>query len=85
MDYEDIRREMAKVTINFEREIINAVVRFLGQYYSCRPVEAQSYQVAAATAIVCETYKVPTVTSASPTGSGIKIENVMQHIGTLSK
>ena len=76
---------MAKIEINFDTGIIKEVARFLDAYFSSRPVENQCYQVAAATAIICETYRLPTVASSSSAGSGIKIEKIMRNIGTLSK
>ena len=53
MNEEVIRGEMAKININFEQAVIVKVARFLKAYYSRNPIEKPSYEIAAATAIIC--------------------------------
>ena len=53
MNEETVRREMAKMSINFDLVVIGKVLDFLKAYYSRNPVEKPSYEVAAATAIIC--------------------------------
>ena len=85
MDYDSIRQEMSKITITFDHAIINQVVSFLKTYFARNPLQNISYQVAAATAIACESIKLPTMVSHCSTGSGITIETIMRNIGCLSK
>lgn len=73
MDYQDVRREMAKISINFDLAIIDSVVGFLNIYFKDNPVVKPSYQVAAATSIVCESIKFASINQQIQTDSGIKI------------
>ena len=76
---------MDKISINFDLTIIHHVSVFLSSYFSTHPLEKPAYQVAAATAIACESVQLPTIGRSQTTGSGLTIESVMRHIQNLSR
>jgi hypothetical protein len=58
---------------------------FLGRYIGPQSPQDAQYHILAACAIIAETTRVSTVDGRAQTGSGVKVENVMRHLGELSK
>lgn len=85
IDEATIQKELFKLNIPFDMNIIREVHCFLDKFIGPLNFQDSQYHIPAACAIICETIKIPTVDQISLTGTGVKIENVMRHIGNLSK
>jgi len=85
IDQISIQKQLSKLNIPYDMNIIREVHFFLDKFIGPLNFQDAQYHVPAACAIICETIKIPTVDHSSFTGTGVKVENVMRHIGNLSK
>ena len=69
----------------FDRTIIKKTIDFLKKFVEPFWIQKPSVHVPAATAIMSETTYFPTISQQGFTTSGIKIENVMRHLGEVGK
>lgn len=85
LDKDFIQRELEKINIPFDPQIIEEVQTFLAKYIGPLNQQDSQYHIPAACAIICETIKIATVDKSSYTSTGVKIENIMRHMNSLSK
>ena len=85
IDEGTIQRELTKLNIPFDLNIIREIHLFLDKFIGPLNAEDAQYHIPASCAILCETIKIPTVNPNTFTTTGVKIENVMRHVGKLSK
>ena len=80
IDYEYIKKEVAKMNISFDIQTIHDVFIFIKDYIGSLCDTKPRLHIPAAAAIICESKKIPTVGNTGFTTSGTKVENIMRHL-----